>query len=118
MRSPSLPISALPEIRDLIDGAEGILKADNSRIRKRIADPAGTLPPAVVAFNLHEPKYDVKPLAAHSRQQQLWMKETIPVAEPAEVVRLKAPVPEILPLIQRLTTLATGLDSRAKGGTA
>ena len=34
MPPPSSPISALPEIRELIDGAEGILKADISRIKK------------------------------------------------------------------------------------
>jgi len=38
MPSPSLPISALPEIRELIDGAENILKADISRIKKLLAD--------------------------------------------------------------------------------
>src|SRR5262245_40011422 len=118
MRSPSLPISALPEIRDLIDGAEGILKADISRIKKLLADPEATLPPSIVAFTLQEAKDALDLLAAHSRQLQLWMKDTITVAERAEVVRLKAIVPEIRPLIQRLIALATELDRRAKGGTA
>ena len=42
MPSTSLPIAALPEIRDLIDGAEGVLKADISRI-EAVADPDATL---------------------------------------------------------------------------
>ena len=118
MRSPSLPIAALPEIRDLIDGAEGILKADISRIKKLLADPEATLPPSIVAFTLQEAKDALDLLAAHSRQLELWMKDTITAAERAEVVRLKAIVPEIRPLIQRLIALATELDRRAKGGTA
>ena len=118
MRSPSLPISALPDIRDLIDGAEGILKADISRIKKLLADPDATLPPSIVAFTLQEAKDALDLLAAHSRQLERWLKETITDAERAEVVRLKAIVPEIRPLIQRLIALATELDRRAKGGTA
>jgi hypothetical protein len=118
MRSPSLPISALPEIRDLIDGAEGILKADISRIKKLLADPDATLPPSIVAFTLQEAKDALDLLVAHSRQLERWLKETIADAERAEVVRLKAIVPEIRPLIQRLIALATELDRRAKGGTA
>jgi hypothetical protein len=118
MRAPSLPISALPEIRDLIDGAEGILKADISRIKKLLADPDATLPPSIVAFTLQEAKDALDLLAAHSRQLERWLKETIADAERAEVVRLKAIVPEIRPLIQRLIALATELDRRAKGGTA
>jgi hypothetical protein len=118
MRTPPLPISALPEIRDLIDGAEGILKADISRIKKLLADPEATLPPSIVAFTLQEAKDALDLLAAHSRQLELWMKDTITDAERAEVVRLKAIVPEIRPLIQRLIALATELDRRAKGGTA
>jgi hypothetical protein len=118
MRSPTLPISALPEIRDLIDGAEGILKADISRIKKLLADPDATLPPSIVAFTLQEAKDALDLLAAHSRQLERWLKETINDAERAEVVRLKAIVPQIRPLIQRLIALATELDRRAKGGTA
>jgi hypothetical protein len=118
MRTSPLPISALPEIRDLIDGAEGILKADISRIKKLLADPEATLPPSIVAFTLQEAKDALDLLAAHSRQLELWMKDTITDAERAEVVRLKAIVPEIRPLIQRLIALATELDRRAKGGTA
>ena len=111
-------MSALPEIRDLIDGAEGILKADISRIKKLLADPHATLPPSIVAFTLQEAKDALDLLAAHSRQLERWLKETINDAERAEVVRLKAIVPQIRPLIQRLIALATELDRRAKGGTA
>jgi hypothetical protein len=118
MRTSPLPIAALPEIRDLIDGAEGILKADISRIKKLLADPDATLPPSIVAFTRQEAKDALDLLAAHSRQLELWMKDTITAAERAEVVRLKAIVPEIRPLIQRLIALATELDRRAKGGTA
>jgi hypothetical protein len=118
MRTSPLPISALPEIRDLIDGAEGILKADISRIKKLLADPAATLPPSIVAFTLQEAKDALDLLAAHSRQLERWLKETITDAERAEVARLKAIVPQIRPLIQRLIALATELDRRAKGGTA
>jgi hypothetical protein len=118
MRSPSLPISALPEIRDLIDGAEGILKADISRIKKLLADPDAMLPPSIVAFTLQEAKDALDLLAAHSRQLECWLKGTITAAERAEVARLKAVVPQIRPLIQRLIALATELDRRAKGGTA
>ena len=118
MRSPSLPISALPDIRDLVDGAEGILKSDISRIKKLLDDPDATLPATIVAFTLQEAKDALDLLAAHSRQLELWLKETISDAERAEVVRLEAIVPEIRPLIQRLIALARELDRRAKGGTA
>jgi hypothetical protein len=118
MPSPSLPISALPEIRELIDGAENILKADISRIKKLLADPDATLPPSIVAFTLQEAKDALALLAVHSRQLQAWQKDTIGDAERAEIVRLQAIVPEIRPLIQRVIALATELDRRAKGGTA
>ena len=74
MPSPSLPISALPEIRELIDGAENILKADISRIKKLLADPDATLPPSIVAFTLQEAKDALDLLAAHSRQLKSWQK--------------------------------------------
>ena len=118
MPSPSLPISALPEIRELIDGAENILKADISRIKKLLADPDATLPPSIVAFTLQEAKDALDLLAAHSRQLKGWQKETIGEAERAEIARLLGIVPEIRPLIQRLIALATELDRRAKGGSA
>jgi hypothetical protein len=118
MPSPSLPISALPEIRELIDGAENILKADISRIKKLLADPDATLPPSIVAFTLQEAKDALDLLAAHSRQLKSWQKGTIGDNERAEVARLLGIVPEIRPLIQRLIALATELDRRAKGGSA
>ena len=118
MPSPSLPISALPEIRELIDGAEGVLKADISRIKNLLADPAATLPLSIVAFTLQEAKDALDLLAVHSRLLTRWQKDTITDAERAEVARLQAIIPEIRPLVQRLIALATELDRRAKGGTA
>ena len=118
MPPPSMPISALPEIRELIDGAEGVLKADISRIKKLLADPAATLPLPIVAFTLQEAKDALDLLAVHARQLTCWQNDAISDAERAEVVRLQALIPEIRPLIQRLVALATELDRRAKGGTA
>lgn len=118
MPSPHSPISALPKIREFIDGAEGILKADISRIKKLLADPAVTLPPPIVAFTLQEAKGALDLLAVHSRQLARWQRDTITDAQRAEVVRLRAIIPEIRPLIQRLIALATELDRRAKTGTA
>lgn len=118
MPLPSLPISTLPGIRELIDGAENILKADISRIKKLLADPAATLPPSIVAFTLQEAKGALDLLAIHSRQLTRWQKDPITDAERAEVVRLRELVPAIRPLIQRLIALATELDRRAKTGTA
>ena len=118
MPSPSLPISALPEIREFIDGAENILKADISRIKKLLADPDATLPPPIVAFTLQEAKDALDLLAVHARQLTRWQKDTISAAERVEVLRLQAIVPDIRPLIQRLIALATELDRRAKTGTA
>jgi hypothetical protein len=117
MRSSSLPISALPEIRDLIDGAERVLKADISRIKRLLADPGAVLPPSIVEFTLQEAKDALDLLAVHSRQLTRWQKDTISDAERAEVVRLRAIIPEIRPLVQRLIALATELDRRAKTGT-
>ena len=118
MRSSSLPISALPEIRELIDGAEGILKADISRIKRLLVDPGATLPPSIVGFTLQEAKDALDLLAVHSRQLACWQEDAISDAERAEVVRLRAIVPEIRPLIQRLIALATELDKRARTGSA
>ncbi len=118
MPSPSLPISALPEIRDLIDGAEAILKADISRIKKLLADPDATLPPSIVAFTLQEAKDALDLLSVHSRQLKSWQKDMLNDADRAEVLRLQAIIPAIRPLIQRLIALATELDRRAKTGTA
>ena len=118
MPSPSLPISALPQIRELVDSAEDILKADISRIKKLLADPDATLPPPIVAFTLQEAKDALELLAMHSRQLTRWQKETISDAERTEVLRLQGLVPHIRPLIQRLIALATELDRRATTGTA
>jgi hypothetical protein len=111
-------ISALPEIRDLIEGAPDILKADISRIKKLLADPGATLPPPLVAFTLQEAKDALALLQTHARQLSRWRKEDISGAERAEVMRLEAIIPEIRPLLQRLIALATELDKRAKTGSA
>ena len=118
MPSPSSPISALPEIRERIDGAQGILKADISRIKKLLAEPAATLSLPIVAFTLQEAKDALDLLGVHSRQLARWQKDTTSDAERAEVTRLQAIIPEIRPLVQRRIALATELDRRAKTGTA
>ena len=114
----SSPISALPEIRDFIDGAGGMLKADISRIKKLLADPAPTLAPSIVALTLQKAKDALDFLAVHSRQLKRWQTDTITDAERAEVERLQSIIPEIRPLVQRLISLATELDRRANTGTA
>src|SRR5437870_4497980 len=111
------PISALPEIRDLVEKAPAVLKADISRIKKLLADPAAILPPPIVSFTLQEAKDALELLHAHARQLVRWRKEdAISSAERAEVIRLEAIIPEIRPLIQRLIALATELDKRATTG--
>ena len=112
------PISALPEIRELIDGAEGVLKADISRIKKILAARNPILPPPIAEFTLQEAKDALDLLRTHAQQLTQWQKETITDAERAEVTRLQGIIPEIRPLIQRLIALATELDKRAKMGTA
>ena len=116
MRS-SLPISALPEIREVIDGAERTLKADISRIKKLLLEPDATLPPSIVESTVQGAKDTLDLLAIHSRQLTHWQKDTISDAERIEVVRLRAAIPEIRPLVQRLIALATELDKRATTGT-
>ena len=113
----SLPISALPGIRELIDGAERTLKADISRIKKLLLEPDATLPPSIVESTVQGAKDTLDLLAAHSRQLTHWQNDTISDAERIEVVRLRAAIPEIRPLVQRLIALATELDKRAKTGT-
>jgi hypothetical protein len=112
------PISALPEIRDLIDSAPAILKRDISRIKNLLLDPNAVLPQPVVAFTLQEAKDALDLLRIHAQQLTRWQKETITDEERAEVTRLQAIIPEIRPLVQRLIALATELDKRAKTGTA
>jgi hypothetical protein len=85
MDSSSLPISALPEIREVIDGAERILKADILRIKRVLADPAATLPASIVECALQEAKNALNLLAVHSRQLTRWQTDTISDAERAEV---------------------------------
>jgi hypothetical protein len=112
------PISALPEIRELIDGAPDILKRDISRIKALLLDPDAVLPVPIVSFTLQEAKDALDLLRIHARQLNRWQKDTITDGERAEVTRLQAAIPEIRPLIQRLITLATELERRAKGGSA
>jgi hypothetical protein len=112
------PISALPEIRELIDGAPDILKRDISRIKALLLDPDAVLPVPIVSFTLQEAKDALDLLRIHARQLSRWQKDTITDGERAEVTRLQAAIPEIRPLIQRLITLATELERRAKDGSA
>ena len=112
------PILALPEIRDLIDGAEGILKRDISRMKKLLANPTATLPPAVTAFTLQEAQDALELLRIHAQRLSRWQKDAISEADRAEVTRLQGVIPRIRPLIQRMISLATELDRRAAHGTA
>jgi hypothetical protein len=116
MPSSFLPISALPEIAKCIDGAERILKADIARTKKLLADQAATLPPSIAEIPLQEAQESLDRLAVHSRQLTRWQQDAITDAERVEVVRLRAIIPEIRPLIQRFIALATELDKRAKTG--
>jgi hypothetical protein len=118
MPSSFLPISALPEIRKRIDGAERILKDDIACMKKLLADRAATLSPSVAELPLQQAKDTLDLLAVHSQQLTRWQKDAITDAERVEVVRLRAIVPEIRPLVQRLIALATELDKRAKTGAA
>src|SRR5262245_47622226 len=117
MPPSSLPISALPEVAKRIDGAERILKADIARMKKLLADRAATLPLSIAEVPLRQAKDALDLLAVHSRQLTRWQKDAITDAERVEVVRLRAIIPEIRPLVQRSIALATELDKRAKTGT-
>jgi hypothetical protein len=112
------PISALPRLRELLDGAQDILKTDISRIKKLLADPDALLPPELVAFTLQEAKDALELLRHHAQQLTHWQKEPITDAERSEVARLQSLIPEIRPLVQRLIALSTELDRRATSGTA
>jgi hypothetical protein len=118
MSSSFLPISALPEIRKRIDGAERILKADIARMKKLLADRAATLSPSITEVPLQQAKDTLDQLAVHSQQLTRWQKDPITDAERVELVRLRTIIPEIRPLIQRFMALATELDKRAKTGAA
>jgi hypothetical protein len=117
MPASFLPISALPELAERIDGAEGILKADIARMKRLLADRAATLPLSIAKVPLQEAKDSLDLLAAHARQLTRWQNDAITDAERVEVVRLRAIIPEIRPLAQRCIALATELDKRAKTGT-
>ena len=112
------PISALPQIRDLIEGAPDILKADISRIKKLLADPDATLPPPVVAFTLQEAKDALELLQAHSRQLASWRKDEISSAERAEVMRLGPSSRRSGRSFSGVDRAATELDKRATTGSA
>ena len=118
MPASFLPISALPEIRKRIDGAERILKADIARMKKLLADRAATLAPSIAEVPLQEAKDTLDLLAVHSQQLTRWQKDATTDPERVEVVRLRAIISEIRPLIQRFIALATELDKRAKTGAA
>ena len=118
MASSSLPISALPEIAKRIDGAERVLKAEIARLKRLLVDRAATLLPSIAEVPLRGARDALDLLAVHSRQLTRWEQAAITEAERVEVVRLRAIIPEIRPLIQRLIALATELDKRAKTGAA
>ena len=118
MPSSFLPISALSEIAEHMDGAERRLKADIARMKRLLADRVATLPRSIAEAPLQGAKDSLDLLAAHSRQLARWQEDAITDAERAEVVRLRAIIPEIRPLIQRFIALATELDKRAKTGAA
>jgi 2-phospho-L-lactate transferase/gluconeogenesis factor (CofD/UPF0052 family) len=111
-----LPISALPEIAKRIDGAERILKADIARMKKMLADRVATLPPSIAEVPLRVAKDALDQLALQTRQLTQWQEDAITDAERVEVVRLRAIIPEIRPLVQRFIALATELDRRARTG--
>jgi septal ring factor EnvC (AmiA/AmiB activator) len=116
MSSSSLPISALPAIRERIDGAERILKADIARIKKLLADLATTPAPSMTELTLQKARETLERLAVDTQQLTRWQTDAMTDAERVEVARLRAIIPEIRPLIQRLIALATELDTRARTG--
>jgi hypothetical protein len=111
-----LPISALPQTRAEIDGAERSLKADIARMKKLLAARDAALPPSIAEIPLREAKQALDRLAVHARQLTRWQQDAITDAERVEVMRLRAIIPEIRPLIQRSIALATELDRRARTG--
>jgi hypothetical protein len=109
-------ISALPAIRERIDGAERMLKAEIARIKKLLADLGTTPPLAMTELTLQEARDTLERLAADARQLRRWQADAMSDAERIEVARLLAVIPEIRPLIQRQIALATELDTRARTG--
>ena len=83
-----------------------------------LAGRAATLSPSIAEAPLQEAKDALDLLTAHSRQLTRWQNDATTDAERVEVVRLRAIIPEIRPLVQRLIALATELDQRAKTGAA
>ena len=116
MSSSSLLISALPAIRERIDGAERVLKADIARIKKLLADLATTPSPSMTELTLQKARDTLERLAVDARQLTRWQTDATTDAERIEVERLLAIIPEIRPLIQRRIALATELDTRARTG--
>jgi hypothetical protein len=116
MSPSSLLISALPAIRERIDGAERILKADIARIKKLLADLAATPPASMTGLTLQKARDALERLAADARQLTRWQTDATTDAERIEVGRLLAIIPEIRPLMQRQIALATELDTRARTG--
>jgi hypothetical protein len=111
-----MPIAALPAMCERVDGAERIVKADIARIKRLLADPATTPPVSITARTLQDAKDSLELLAVDSRQLARWHTEGVTEAERGEVVRLRAIIPKVRPLIQRLIALATELDTRAQTG--
>jgi hypothetical protein len=118
MPSSSLPIAALPAMRERVDGAERSVKANIARIKRLLADPAATPPASMTARTLQDAKNSLELLVVDSRQLERWETETEIEAERVEVVRLRAIIPMVRPLIQRLIVLAIELDTRARTGAA
>jgi hypothetical protein len=107
MSATSLPISALPAIRERIDGAERTLKADIARIKKLLADLATTPPPSMTELTLQKARDTLERLAVDARQLTRWQTDAKTDAERIGVGRLLAIIPEIRPLMQRQIALAT-----------
>src|SRR5262245_33988395 len=116
MPSSSSLISALPAIRERVDGAERILKTDIARIKKLLADLATTPPASMTKLTLQKARDTLERLAVDARQLTRWQTDAMTDAERIEVARLLAIIPEVRPLIQRLIALATELDTRARTG--
>ena len=110
-------ISALPAIRERIDGSERVLKSDIARIKKLLADLATTPTPSTTELILQKARETLDRLAVDTQQLTRWQTDAMSDAERVEVARLLATIPEIRPLIQRLIALATELDTRARTGT-
>ena len=67
-------------------------------------------------LTLQKARETLERLAVDTRQLTRWQTDAMTDAERVEVARLRAIIPEIRPLIQRLIALATELDTRARTG--